>query len=112
MTRKHPNPSQARRRTATAIAAMIVASIASVAAAAAGWTIFATPSPSPDAQLLGVAMLGTSDVWAVGRNFAYSLSDKALILRFNGSSWSQFPAPDSTSYDEDLNDVAFASSSD
>src|SRR5262245_4107477 len=95
-----------RPRGIRAVAVFVfVSSIAGIAAAAAGWTIFPSPSPAPDARLNGTAVLATNNAWAVGQNSAYSTSDKALILRFNGTSWSQFAVPDSTQYDEGLNDV-------
>jgi len=60
------------------------------------WSI--VPSPSPDTQLnelRGVAALSANDVWAVGFRGG-TLNEtplETLILRWNGTSWSQVASP-------------------
>ena len=61
-----------------------------------GWTI--VPSPSPDTQLnelLGVAAISPTDAWAVGfRGGTHGETPlETLILRWDGVSWTQVPAP-------------------
>jgi hypothetical protein len=53
------------------------------------WSIVASPSGAgPEAGLLGVAAVSTSDVWAVG-----DTGSGTLIERWNGTSWAVVPSP-------------------
>jgi hypothetical protein len=53
------------------------------------WSIVASPSGvGPEAELLGVAAVSTSDVWAVGDS-----GSNTLIERWNGTSWAVVASP-------------------
>src|ERR1700677_4092604 len=59
------------------------------------WSIVASPTPGADPGLTGVAARGSSDVYAVGDNLP-SINGgvvQGLILRWNGSTWSQDTDP-------------------
>jgi hypothetical protein len=61
----------------------------------AKWSIVPSPTPGADPGLTGVAARGSSDVYAVGNNLP-SINGGAvqgLILRWNGSTWSQDTDP-------------------
>lgn len=54
-----------------------------------------TPNPSPTQnQLLGVSAESATDAWAVGLYFNSVNVAQTLILRWNGTAWSQVPSPD------------------
>jgi hypothetical protein len=64
------------------------------------WSIVPSPTPGADPGLLGVAARGASDVYAVGNNLP-SINGgtvQGLILRWNGSTWSQDTDPTDGSY--------------
>jgi hypothetical protein len=66
----------------------------------AKWSIVPSPTPGADPGLTGVAARGSSDVYAVGNNLP-SISGGAvqgLILRWNGSTWSQDTDPTDGTY--------------
>jgi hypothetical protein len=53
------------------------------------WSIVSSPSGAgPEAGLLGVAAVSTSDVWAVG-----DTGSNTLIEHWNGTSWAVVPSP-------------------
>lgn len=60
------------------------------------------PSPSPggkghhDSQLAGVAVVSATRAWAVGF-YTTPTGQRTLILRWNGTSWSQVPSPNLSS---------------
>jgi hypothetical protein len=64
------------------------------------WSIVPSPTPGADPGLIGVAARGSSDVYAVGSNLP-SINGGAvqgLILRWNGSTWSQDTDPTDGTY--------------
>ena len=64
------------------------------------WGIVASPTPGADPGLTGVAARGSSDVYAVGSNLP-SINGgvvQGLILRWNGSTWSQDTDPTDGTY--------------
>jgi hypothetical protein len=56
----------------------------------AAWSIVPSPTPGADPSLSGVAGRSASDVYAVGSDLPSinGGADQAMILRWNGSSWS------------------------
>jgi hypothetical protein len=66
----------------------------------AKWSIVPSPTPGADPGLTGVAARGSSDVYAVGNNLP-SINGgvvQGLILRWNGSTWSQDADPTDGTY--------------
>lgn len=66
----------------------------------ASWSIVPSPTPGADPALAGVAARGPSDVYAVGNNLP-SINGGAvqgLVLRWNGSAWSQDTDPTAGSF--------------
>ena len=66
----------------------------------ASWSIVPSPTPGADPGLTGVAARGSGDVYAVGNNIP-SINGgvvQGLILRWNGSTWSQDTDPADGSY--------------
>ena len=64
------------------------------------WSIVPSPTPGADPGLTGVAARGSGDVYAVGNNLP-SINGgvvQGLILRWNGSTWSQDNDPTDGSY--------------
>jgi hypothetical protein len=66
----------------------------------AAWTIMPSPSPGrddgkADGVLLGVAVVGPHDAWAVGSyvDSPHAGRPIALVLHWNGSSWRQVAVP-------------------
>ena len=58
------------------------------------WVQVPSPSPSPGTSddLSGVDVVSASNAWAVGE-ISGSSSQSTLILRWNGTTWSQVPSP-------------------
>jgi hypothetical protein len=66
------------------------------------WTVVPSPSPDPDVNLLtDVDGAAPDDVWAVGNvgNDGYGGTVAGVVLRWNGSTWSQVAVPGATSSD-------------
>jgi hypothetical protein len=66
----------------------------------AKWSIVPSPTPGADPGLTGVAARGSGDVYAVGNNLP-SINGGAvqgLVLRWNGSTWSQDADPTDGTY--------------
>ncbi len=66
----------------------------------AKWSIVPSPTPGADPGLDGVAARGSGDVYAVGNNIP-SINGgvvQGLILRWNGSTWSQDSDPTDGTY--------------
>jgi hypothetical protein len=64
------------------------------------WSIVPSPTPGADPGLTGVAARGSGDVYAVGNNLP-SINGgvvQGLILRWNGSTWSQDTDPTDGSF--------------
>ncbi len=64
------------------------------------WSIVPSPTPGADPGLTGVAARGSGDVYAVGSNLP-SINGgvvQGLILRWNGSTWSQDTDPTDGSF--------------
>jgi len=58
------------------------------------WTIVPSPSPGPASVLLGVAAVSPSNAWAAGFYVAKpGGKQQALLLHWNGTSWTQVPVP-------------------
>ena len=65
-----------------------------------GWSVVPSPTPGADPGLVGVAARGSGDVYAVGSNLP-SINGgvvQGLILRWNGSTWSQDTDPTDGTY--------------
>jgi hypothetical protein len=64
------------------------------------WSVVASPTPGADPGLTGVAARGSGDVYAVGNNLPSVNGGvvQGLILRWNGSTWSQDTDPTVGSY--------------
>lgn len=61
------------------------------------WTIMPSPSPGESGNgLLGVAYIGSNDIWAVGFQQSQISGQITLIEHWNGSAWSVVPSPNST----------------
>jgi hypothetical protein len=86
------------------------------ASAAPGWTVVPTVDPSAgDNVLNAVAVRGPADAWAVGHLTAPDQDDDGLNMlaeHWNGTSWSQVPAPAVLHRDESLLAVSASSSRD
>jgi hypothetical protein len=73
-----------------------------------GWTRLPVPAITPGGTpqrifLTGMAATSASDVWAVGSvTVGFSLRDIPLIMHWDGTAWSQVPAPDPSAPDDDL----------
>jgi hypothetical protein len=66
----------------------------------AKWSIVPSPTPGADPGLTGVAARGSGDVYAVGNNLP-SINGgvvQGLVLRWNGSTWSQDTDPTDGTY--------------
>ena len=58
------------------------------------WSIVATPQPGTQTrELYGVKAFSAADAWAVGWYYETTFTAEALALHWNGSAWSQAPAP-------------------
>ena len=76
------------------------------------WSVASSPSPGEQAALNRVTTGPAGTAWAVGHSCVSgcgtsSEDDKTLILRWNGSTWSQTPSPN-TDRVTSLDDVAVA----
>jgi hypothetical protein len=91
-----------------ALAALVVAA-AAPASAAAGWTIVPSPTPSPGSDLNAVAVPGTADAWAVGKNHRYGSDHQMVIEHWDGTAWTVAAAPNSRCYNEALFGITFMS---
>ena len=61
------------------------------------WTVVDAPSPGTERnELLAVDASEPNDVWAVGRTASGS-GDRPLVLRFDGSAWSELALPEDVS---------------
>jgi hypothetical protein len=72
------------------------------------WNISPSPNASGSAQnhLLAVKSFPSGETWAVGsHNVPGSLAFSTLTERWNGSSWSIVPSPDTASFENHLMDV-------
>ncbi len=78
------------------------------------WTRVATPNPggAGDDQLFGVTAVSATDAWAVGSSLDPQSRTKALVLHWNGSTWSQASAPAVATDATQLSAVAAGSASD
>jgi hypothetical protein len=52
------------------------------------WSIVASPSPTGDDDLVGLAAVSAHDIWAVGSTGA----NATFVLRWNGHAWTTLPA--------------------
>jgi hypothetical protein len=58
------------------------------------WSIVPTPHPGVQTrELYGVKAFSATDAWAVGWYYETSFTPDALALHWNGSAWTQVPAP-------------------
>src|SRR4051812_4600867 len=90
-----------------AVATVVVAT--AVPAAAAGWTIVPSPTPTPGSDLNAVAVPAARTAWAVGKNHRYGSDHQMVILRWDGTAWTVATAPNSRCYNEALFGVTFTS---
>ncbi len=68
------------------------------AATCASWVVVASPNPGPvNNQLLGVAAIGASDVWAVGLSAETADSPYTITEHWNGTTWRTVPGAGSGS---------------
>jgi hypothetical protein len=62
------------------------------------WTIVANPNPDQNNQLLAVASLSATDIWAVGYHWNNNDDiDHTLIEHWDGTQWSVVPSQDAGS---------------
>src|SRR6266568_4644968 len=74
------------------------------------WKIIASPNPDPARNdLLGVAALSASDVWAVGFS---GQEERVLVEHWNGTAWSVVATPGAGTGDNSLTGVSALSSTD
>ena len=70
------------------------------------WSIISSPSVSAQNYLVGVKTLSPSNAWAVGsHNVPGSLAFSTLAMRWDGSTWSIVPSPDTASFENHLNAI-------
>ena len=74
----------------------------------ASWTTVTSPNTGTNSNtLLGLAIVSSSDVWAVGHYYNTTLKlDQTLIEQWNGASWSVVTSPNVTGYGAGNNDLA------
>jgi hypothetical protein len=78
---------------AAVLVCALVGAIAGSAMAFTSWTVVGTPNPGVYGNLLkGVSARTATDAWAVGAT-ATSGSNQPLIQHWNGTSWTNVPAP-------------------
>jgi hypothetical protein len=60
------------------------------------WSIVPSPVPGQQNMLNGVTAVSATDAWAVGFLYppGHSATPNSLILHWDGSTWTQVPAPD------------------
>jgi hypothetical protein len=76
------------------------------------WSVVSSPNAgSQGNELLGVAAVSASDVWAVGFAATSNGDQKALIEHWNGHNWRVVPSPQASSVDV-LSSVATVSAND
>ncbi len=73
----------------------------------ATWNVVSSPNPQPNNPDLGgypvanelfdLAVVSATDIWAVGHSYTFS-NGQPLILHWNGTAWSNVPAPDTGDY--------------
>jgi hypothetical protein len=77
------------------------------------WTVVPSPNPAPDYNVLAaVAAVGANNVWAVGTSYTLFSPGQALILHWDGSSWTAVPDPHPGAYSNSLNGVAAVAAND
>jgi len=76
------------------------------------WSVVPSPAGEPaDSELLGIAAVSASDIWAVGHSTVQVGGSGSLIEHWNGSAWSVVPGPALSAYGY-LTGVAAVSSGD
>jgi hypothetical protein len=75
------------------------------------WRPVPSPSPGQSDELRGVAIVSTSDVWAVGEHGTSTGRQAPLTVHWNGASWVRVPNPGGTS-DSSLTGVSMVSATD
>ena len=98
------------RTTLTIMTAAAVVALAPAASAATGWHATATPNPGANGAyqqrpLTGVAASGAKDAWAVG-DYNSSNGGSAMVLHWNGTSWSKAKVPAPANHEGSLVAVA------
>ncbi|MDQ6693868.1 MAG: hypothetical protein M3014_05525, partial [Chloroflexota bacterium] len=77
------------------------------------WQIVPSPNPSTStAELNGVAVVSTTDVWSVGTYQDSNAVYRTLVEHWNGSAWSVVPSPNVGTQGSYLNGVATVSAND
>ena len=75
------------------------------------WVEVPSPNVETSSSLLGVAAVGSNDVWAVGW-CCHATRDRTLIEHWDGTSWSVVPSPNPGDFDNFLYGVAAVSAND
>jgi hypothetical protein len=78
------------------------------------WSQVPSPNPGPLSSLDGVTAVSPTDAWAVGSyctTTSCAVTD-TLLLRWNGTKWSQVPSPSPGPIDNSLNGVTAVSPTD
>ncbi len=77
------------------------------------WRLVPSPNPpsSPESKLLGVAVVSSTDIWAVG-TYIVGLRSQTLTEHWNGSSWSIVSSPNAQANENYLISATAVSSSD
>src|SRR6059058_2781047 len=104
-----------RRYAALAPGAMVAAMLAMVTTGATAARSPATASPNPSAtanSLSSVSAVSGSDAWAAGYYSNSAGVRKTLILRWDGTAWTQAPSPSPGSGDSQLRGVSAVSARD
>jgi hypothetical protein len=79
----------------------------------AQWSVVPSPSPgSTNNELLSVAAISATDVWAVGFTSNNSPNDQTLIEHWNGTQWRVAPSPNPGVSSDHLEGVAAVSATD
>jgi hypothetical protein len=77
------------------------------------WNVVATPNPSKNQQLNGVAAISPTNAWTVGfANSSTWAANRTVIAHWNGSSWSTVASPNPTTGEDELWGVYAASAND
>jgi hypothetical protein len=75
------------------------------------WTVVPSPDSEAANDLIAVAAISASDVWAVG-DYSYGSTSQTLILHWNGNAWNTVSSPNSGRDHNDLLGVTAVSASD
>ena len=93
---------------AIALTTLLTAAVAEAAGLTGGkWSIVKSPNAGSDVnELLGVAAVSTTNVWAVGYYRPTNSFPRTLIEQWNGTSWNVVASPNIGNITNRLNGVA------